>query len=112
MVAVVSLIETDESLVYDTGTKGLPLYRENELNEGVIPPRCVHKGSKDWRLISRIIDPGSLFCSIAGCVDYTIPIGQAPYTSLISKVEEQQPVTISLVARRGCEWVIALTLIG
>ena len=33
----------------------------------------------------------------------TVPIGQIPYTSLISKVEEQLAITLNFVAHRGCD---------
>jgi len=46
---------------------------------------------------------GSFFCPVAGCVDYTIPIGQSPFYSIISGKEEMKPVTLSFVAHKGCE---------
>lgn len=35
-----------------------------------------------------------------------ITVGQIPYNSTISGVTEQLPVTISIVARRGCDFVL------
>lgn len=40
---------------------------------------------------------------LGGCVDITIPIGQAAYNSTVSLRSEQHPVTISLLAPAGCE---------
>ncbi|KAA1466957.1 amidase signature enzyme [Dentipellis sp. KUC8613] len=38
--------------------------------------------------------------------DLVIPIGQIPFMSNITGIEEQLPVTVSLVARRGCDFVL------
>lgn len=46
---------------------------------------------------------GASIAPFAHTVDITIPIGQIPYISLISKVEEQLPITLNFVAHRGCD---------
>jgi hypothetical protein len=84
--------------IYDIGTGGLPSYRERELIEGnsfatylnYTPPA--------------VLMPGVNFCSTAGCADFTVPIGQVPYFSNVTRVEEMVPVTLSLVMRRGCDY--------
>lgn len=84
--------------IYDIGTGGLPSYRERELIEGnelatylnYTPPA--------------VLTPGVNFCSTAGCADFTVPIGQVPYFSNVTRVEEMVPVTLSLVMRRGCDY--------
>ncbi|KAA1466956.1 amidase signature enzyme [Dentipellis sp. KUC8613] len=38
--------------------------------------------------------------------DMVVPIGQIPFMSSITGIEEQLPVTVSLVARRGCDFVL------
>jgi hypothetical protein len=84
--------------IYDIGTSGLPSYRERELIEGnsfatylnYTPPA--------------VLTPGVNFCSTAGCADFTVPIGQVPYFSNVTRVEEMVPVTLSLVMRRGCDY--------
>ncbi|KAH8112112.1 amidase signature enzyme [Phellopilus nigrolimitatus] len=43
--------------------------------------------------------------------DMVIPIGQVPYASVISGIQEVLPVTVSLVARRGCDFML-LDLVG
>jgi hypothetical protein len=50
------------------------------------------------------LTPGVNFCSTAGCADFTVPIGQVPYFSNVTRVEEMVPVTLSLVMRRGCDY--------
>ncbi|KAF5347051.1 hypothetical protein D9758_011619 [Tetrapyrgos nigripes] len=42
--------------------------------------------------------------SLARSVEIVIPIGQIPYQSNISEIEEQLSVSISLVGRRGCDF--------
>jgi hypothetical protein len=84
--------------IYDIGTGGLPSYRERELIEGnslatylnYTPPA--------------VLTSGVNFCSTAGCADFTVPIGQVPYFSNVTRVEEMVPVTLSLVMRRGCDF--------
>ncbi|THG97905.1 hypothetical protein EW145_g7517, partial [Phellinidium pouzarii] len=38
--------------------------------------------------------------------DMVVPIGQVPYASVISGIEEVLPVAASLVARRGCDFML------
>lgn len=84
--------------IYDIGTGGLPSYRERELIQGnsfatylnYTPPA--------------VLTPGVNFCSTAGCADFTVPIGQVPYFSNVTRIEEMVPVTLSLVMRRGCDY--------
>jgi hypothetical protein len=84
--------------IYDIGTGGLPSYRERELIEGnsfatylnYTPPA--------------VLTSGVNFCSTAGCADFTVPIGQVPYFSNVTRVEEMVTVTLSLVMRRGCDY--------
>jgi hypothetical protein len=84
--------------IYDIGTGGLPSYRERELIAGnafatylnYTPPETLTSGVN--------------FCSTAGCADFTVPIGQVPYFSNVTRVVEMVPVTLSLVMRRGCDF--------
>ncbi|KAF2118816.1 amidase signature domain-containing protein [Lophiotrema nucula] len=46
---------------------------------------------------------GASIAPFAHTVDITIPIGQVPYDSVISKVEEQLAITLNFVAHRGCD---------
>ncbi|ORY35737.1 amidase signature domain-containing protein [Naematelia encephala] len=91
---------SDSIFIYDIGTGGLPSYRSKALNvpgQG-IPTYSNHRNNT---LTS------SYLCPLAQCVDYTIPIGQVPYLSAVSKRIEMMPVTVSLVARKGCDFMLA-----
>ncbi|KAF1971734.1 amidase signature enzyme [Bimuria novae-zelandiae CBS 107.79] len=49
---------------------------------------------------------GANICPIFGCADFTVPIGQVPYQSNITFHEEMVPVTINMVVKRGCDFMI------
>lgn len=102
------LYETPEScsesvMVWDIGTGGLPSYREKDL---------VEAGAAAGEAAYLAVTPegagisGANLCPIYGCVDMTIPIGQVPYRSNVTLVEEMVPVTVSVVARRGCDFML------
>ncbi|KAK1622690.1 amidase signature domain-containing protein [Colletotrichum phormii] len=96
------LFNTTEScsesiMIYDIGTGGLPSFREAELNES--PGAALPQGSGTR-------GAGSALASYFGSADFTIPIGQVPYYSNITYREEVMPVTINMVARRGCDFVL------
>ncbi|GAB7366597.1 hypothetical protein MBLNU230_g8582t1 [Neophaeotheca triangularis] len=83
----------------DIGTGGLPSYREESLNEtpdasflAVTPERAG-------------ISEASL-SPIYGGADFTVPIGQVPYFSNVTFVEEMWPVSVNLMVRRGCDFVL------
>ncbi|KAJ9496725.1 hypothetical protein H2202_007799 [Exophiala xenobiotica] len=85
---------SESVILSDIGAGGLPAYREEDMNHG---PNA-----------SFLAPPGTAgtsgdFCPFFGCVDMTVPIGEAPYWSKITKKEEMIPVTIGLVAKRGCD---------
>jgi hypothetical protein len=40
------------------------------------------------------------------CADYTIPIGQVPYYSPITFHTEYVPVTINMIVKRGCDFML------
>ncbi|PIG90392.1 amidase family protein [Aspergillus arachidicola] len=98
------LLETPQScseslLICDIGTGGLPSFREKALNEG---PNATFLGRMpDWAAI-----PCSMICPIFGCADFTIPLGQVPYHSPVTNVMEQFPVSINMIVRRGCDFVL------
>ncbi|KAF5346230.1 hypothetical protein D9758_014403 [Tetrapyrgos nigripes] len=48
----------------------------------------------------------SRVANLARSAEVVIPIGQIPFHSNITEVEEYLPVSISLVARRGCDFVL------
>ena len=45
-----------------------------------------------------------IFC--CSCADFTIPLGQVPYHSPVTYVTEQFPVSINMIVRRGCDFVL------
>lgn len=49
---------------------------------------------------------GANICPIFGCADFTVPIGQVSYNSSVTLHEEMVPVTIGLVVKRGCDFVL------
>ena len=87
-------------MLWDIGTGGRPSYRERALVEeddgaaflAVRPPTAGINGDS--------------LCPIYGCVDMTVPIGQVPYRSRVTLVEEMVPVTVNVIARRGCDFVL------
>lgn len=98
------LYSTNEScsesiMIYDIGTGGLPSFREMALNNNtassylaVKPPGAAITGAG--------------ICPIYGCVDITIPIGQVPYASNVTFHQEMVPVTVSVIAKRGCDFML------
>lgn len=85
--------------LHDIGTGGLPSYREEELNESdeaeflaVLPEGAA-------------ITPAGL-SPLYGCADFTVPIGQVRYFSQVTFREEWVPVTIGMMVRRGCDFVL------
>ncbi|KAI2616304.1 amidase family protein [Hypoxylon sp. NC1633] len=91
---------SESIMVWDIGTGGLPSYREQLLN--VYP---------DTTSLLAVTPPGAgingaNLCPVYGCVDMTIPIGQVPYASNVSFVPEMVPVTVSVIARRGCDFML------
>ena len=90
---------SESVMLYDIGTGGLPSYREKDLNDfedasflAVTPEGTVTAGAN--------------LCPLFGCADFTVPIGQVPYQSRVTFREEIVPVTINLVVRRGCDFVL------
>ena len=91
---------SESVMLWDIGTGGRPSYRERALIE-----------DDDEAVFLDIRPPtaginGDSLCPIYGCVDMTIPIGQVPYRSRVTLVEEMVPVTVNVIARRGCDFVL------
>ena len=90
---------SESILVYDIGTGGLPSYREKELNN-----------SPDASFLATIPDgtvmAGAGICPLYGCADFTVPIGQVEYLSPVSRRREWMPVTVNLVVKRECDFVV------
>jgi Asp-tRNA(Asn)/Glu-tRNA(Gln) amidotransferase A subunit family amidase len=99
------LYSTEEScsesiMVWDIGTGGLPSFREEDL---------VTNNSAAAFLATvpaRAAVSGASICPIFGCVDMTIPIGQVTYQSNITYHIEYMPVTVSVIAKRGCDYML------
>jgi Asp-tRNA(Asn)/Glu-tRNA(Gln) amidotransferase A subunit family amidase len=99
---------SDSLLIYDIGTGGKPSYREETLivtdDEGCGKGRqngAVKLGDGKYDAMT-----GASICPMFGCVDVTVPIGQVGYQSAVTMVEEQVPVTVNLVMKRGCDFVL------
>lgn len=90
---------SESILLYDIGTGGLPSFRERELNDS--PEASYLAVLPDGAKIT-----GANICPIFGCADFTVPIGQVPYRSNVTFHEEMVPVTINLVVKRGCDFVL------
>ncbi|KAI1374858.1 amidase family protein [Hypoxylon crocopeplum] len=91
---------SESIMLWDIGTGGLPSYREESLNS-----------NPDTTAFLAVTPPtagisGASLCPIYGCVDMTIPIGQVPYMSNVTFVEEMVPVTVSVIAKRGCDFML------
>ncbi|KAK2024658.1 amidase [Colletotrichum zoysiae] len=96
------LFSTDEScsesiLIYDIGTGGLPSFRERDLNN--MPGAALPADPTGPRAASMV-------ASYFGDVDYTVPLGQVSYFSNITYRVETMPVTVNIVAKRGCDFVL------
>ncbi|KAF2462703.1 amidase family protein [Lindgomyces ingoldianus] len=90
---------SESVMIYDIGTGGLPSYREEDLNAG---PNATLLAVPSPRAVL----PASGICTIFACADFTVPIGQVPYLSQVTFVEEMVPVTVNLVVKRECDFVL------
>ncbi|KAE8154100.1 amidase family protein [Aspergillus avenaceus] len=90
---------SESVMICDVGTQGLSSYREKALNEG---PNATFLGY----LPAGAATSCGAICAVFGCVDFTIPLGQVPYKSPVTKVTEQLPVSINMIVRRGCDFVM------
>ncbi|KAK1594619.1 amidase [Colletotrichum navitas] len=88
---------SESILIYDIGTGGMPSFRERDLNNmpgAALPAEPTGPGA------------ASVVSSYFGDVDYTIPLGQVSYFSNITYQVETMPVTVNIVAKRGCDFVL------
>ncbi|KAF7177902.1 hypothetical protein CNMCM7691_006378 [Aspergillus felis] len=86
-------------IICDGGTGGLPSFREQDLNNS--PNASFMNVFPEHADVSC-----SGICTLFGCVDFTIPLGQVDYYSPVTMVTEQWPVTINIIARRGCDFML------
>ena len=90
---------SESIMLYDIGTGGLPSFREQELNDS--PDASYLAVTPEGAAIT-----GANICPIFGCADFTVPIGQVPYHSNVTFHEEMVPVTIGMVVKRGCDFML------
>lgn len=90
---------SESVMLYDIGTGGLPSYREEDLNNN--PNASFLAVRPKGATIT-----GASICPLYGCADFTIPIGQVPYWSEVTYHYEMVPVTINMVVKRGCDFVL------
>ncbi|KAH8690792.1 amidase family protein [Talaromyces proteolyticus] len=98
------LFETPEScsesmMICDIGTEGLPSFREQDLNQNANASFLAVVPSGAAISCANI-------CPSFACADYTIPLGQVPYESPVTMVTEQYPVSINMMVRRGCDYML------
>ncbi|WVO18177.1 hypothetical protein L204_105880 [Cryptococcus depauperatus] len=77
------------------GLDEIPFYREASLNDHRLPV-----GFRNISLTS------TAPCSLAGCPHFVAPIGQVSYQSLVSEKVEMVPVTMSIIAASGCDFML------
>ena len=90
---------SESVMLYDIGTGGFPSYRELNLN-GYPNTSFLAAKPRSAEIT------GANICPIYGCADFTIPIGQVPYYSNVTFHEEMVPVTINMVVKRGCDFML------
>ncbi|KAI7508890.1 hypothetical protein KC347_g5750 [Hortaea werneckii] len=91
---------SESVMLYDIGTGGLPSYREEDLINGN-PNASFLAVTPEGAAIT-----GAGICPIYGCADFTVPIGQVEYQSEVTFHTEYVPVTINMVVKRGCDFVL------
>jgi len=91
---------SESVMLYDIGTGGLPSYREEDLINGN-PKASFLAVTPEGAAIT-----GAGICPIYGCADFTVPIGQVEYQSEVTFHPEYVPVTINMVVKRGCDFVL------
>ncbi|KAF7540860.1 hypothetical protein G7054_g1091 [Neopestalotiopsis clavispora] len=96
------LYSTDAScsesvIIYDIGKGGLPTFREIDLNYDASAAVPASIGTKE---------AGSVVASYFGSLDFTLPIGQVSYYSNATYEEVFMPVSINMIAKRGCDKVM------
>ena len=91
---------SESIFMYDAGTGGHPSYRVEDFNHlyGSAPfllttPAAGSKASDYFTYIG----------SMSGLPEITVPIGQVPYRSQVSRQLEMLPVAVQLVAHPGCD---------
>ncbi|KAL3473077.1 amidase signature domain-containing protein [Aspergillus californicus] len=98
------LTETPETcsesmMICDIGTGGLPSFREEGLND-----------NPNASFLAVLPEGAGMTCAnicpYFACADYTIPLGQVPYESPITMVTEYYPVSINMIVRRGCDFML------
>jgi len=90
---------SESILLHDIGTGGFPSYREENLN--IYPNTSFLAANYPYNTVTR-----AGLCPQFGCADFTVPIGQVPYWSNVTFHEEFVPVTINMVVKRGCDFVL------
>ncbi|KAF5657749.1 indole-3-acetamide hydrolase [Fusarium heterosporum] len=88
---------SESILIYDIGTGGLPSFREKDLNDS--PGAASPVDPRGPNAVSTV-------SSYFGDVDITVPIGQVSYLSNVTFQEELMPLTVNMVAKRGCDFVL------
>ncbi|KAF5371307.1 hypothetical protein D9758_004268 [Tetrapyrgos nigripes] len=95
---------SDSLLIYNTGMEGLPSYREQSYNSFPGAPPDTQTVFKSSTTGIRATDNLHYIASMGGLVEVTLPLGQVDYYSWgVSQEWEVLPVSVQLVAKRGCD---------
>ncbi|KAF9872901.1 hypothetical protein CkaCkLH20_09764 [Colletotrichum karsti] len=92
---------SESLMILDAGTGGLPSYREQALSarDGAYSDSYTGVGGGS-------AVPGTYLASMASCPEIGIPVGQVAYESFVSLRTEMVPVSVDLVAARGCDGLL------
>ena len=88
---------SESIIVYDIGSGGLPYFNEQYLN--ALP-------GSGLAATTGTVQAGSTVCSYFGCADVTLPIGQVSYVSPVTGELADIPVTVNIMVKRGCDFVL------
>jgi hypothetical protein len=89
---------SESIMVIDSGTGGLPSYREQALNSLPGATFLMVTGVAGSGVL-----PNNYLASMSGCPQVGLRVGQVKYESAISLQEEWLPVNVDLMAAPGCD---------
>ena len=92
---------SESIMILDSGTGGLPSYREQALNSLPGAAFLTVTGVAGSGVL-----PNNYLASMSGCPQIGLPVGQVKYESAISLQEEWLPVNVDLMAAPGCDGML------
>lgn len=96
---------SESIFIYEAATGARPSYRVEEFNHlfGASPFVITAAAQGE---VAKLADFFNFLASMGDLPEITIPIGEARYFSHLSRKWEPIPVTIELVARKGCDLML------